>query len=80
MNQPAIDFVDEFHHYDITDLVKSNVETNFNQSGRIDARRPDFAIRRWTQSNQEYLDWLKNQEGAEFVRSTPMTMLNHYKG
>jgi hypothetical protein len=79
-NQPTIDVVDNFYNYDVTDLVKSNVETDFNRSGRIDAPRPKFATQRWLKSNEEFKLWMKNQEGAEFVRETPLTMLNHYKG
>jgi len=80
MNQTNLDPVESMTYNDITDLVNPNVETNFNSSGRIDARRPEFAIRKWTEANRKMAEWMEHQKGAEFVRNTPLTMINHYKG
>ena len=80
MNQSTLSNVDKMTYNDITDLWNPNVETNFNSSGRIDARRPEFAISKWLESNRKMEEWMEHQKGAEFVRNTPMTMLNHYQG
>ena len=79
-NQPTSDVCENFYNNDVTDLLKPNVETNYNQRGRIDARRPEFAIKKWVEANEDWKLWLKHQEGAEFIRNTPMTMVNYYRG
>jgi len=79
-SQPAFYNFDSFENYDITDLVKPNVETNYGKSGRIDAPRSTHATKRWVKENADFQVWLKEQEGAEFIRKTPMSMLNNYEG
>ncbi|CAG5089174.1 Oidioi.mRNA.OKI2018_I69.PAR.g12114.t1.cds [Oikopleura dioica] len=79
-SQPAFYNFDSFENYDITDLVKPNVETDYGRSGRIDAPRSKHATKRWVKENADFQVWLKEQEGAEFIRKTPMSMLNNYEG
>lgn len=79
-SQPPNFHFDSFENYDITDLVKPNVETDYGKSGRIDAPRSAHATNRWLKENKDFELWLKDQEGAEFIRSTPMSMLNNYDG
>lgn len=60
--------------------MKPNIETNYGKSGRIDAPRSTHATKRWVKENADFQVWLKEQEGAEFIRKTPMSMLNNYEG
>ena len=79
-NQPAGFEVSKFHQTNPLDKLNPQVETDFNRSGRIDAPRAYSATQRWLQADEEYKLWLKNQEGAEFIRNTPLTMINHNQG
>ena len=79
-NQPAHFEVSKFHQTNPLDKLNPQVETDFNRSGRIDAPRAYSATQRWLETDQEYKIWLKNQEGAEFIRKVPLTMVNNYAG
>ena len=72
--------LESFHQTNPLDKLNSQVETDFNRSGRIDAPRAYSATQRWLESDQKYKLWLKNQEGAEFIRKVPLTMVNNYAG